>query len=130
MNKNNYFSIKDSAKILGLSVKALYARTNNKKYKDCFVTIPNMKKSFLFYKKECIEKELNNRITEEDKANFTEFYYEVIDILSNGHLEDMEKCQEAEDKLKKILKKELSNDYIITKIIKCNHVNQEELKKF
>ena len=131
------FTIKEASKILGISIKTLYARANNDNYKQCFYIMPDLRKSFLYYRKACIDEELNNRITNKDKSEFTDFYYSVIKILTNGNLSDFDKCDEAEKELSNLIKellkkkdKEGNIDYFASKIIDCNPTNRKELIEF
>jgi len=130
--KEKVYSIKKASEILGVSDKTLYARLKNEKYIKCFIIVPNAKKNFIYYKTECVEKELNNKMTNKDKSDFTTFYYEIVDaVIDKYHLNFLD---DGEKKLKKILNDKLADydnkKYLIAKIIDCNPATKDEMKNF
>jgi len=125
------YPITEASKILGISRKTLYARLKNEKYKPCFVIVPNLKKGFIFYKKECIEKEIKNKITEKDKIEFTDYYFSILEKISQkNNFNNSINYSKEEKFLKKLLKDVIDNRYTIEKIIQCNPINKEELEYF
>ena len=134
MGKEKVYSIKDTSKILGLTKKALYARLKNEKYKKCFVIVPNLKKNFLFYKAKCVEEELANKITEKEKKEFTDFYFQILFEFSKKMGFSKNDIVNSEKELRKKLREKLKNKdnkkYLINKIITCSPVNKKELDFF
>ena len=126
--KQKVYTLKDASKILGLSVKTLYARIKSEKYKHCFVIVKDAPKQFLYYKAECIEKELNNRVNERDKAKLIDLYFEVADLLEDKGFDSQ---KEIRKKIKIHLNEtDKDNKYLIDKILNCNPVDKDELNYF
>jgi len=132
--KEAVYSIAEASKILGISRKTLYARVHNEKYKKCFVIVPDIKTSFIYYKKHCIEEELNNKVTEKEKFDFTSYYYDIFEKATINE-EDIDK---KENIFKKIITQELKEinyqekniHYITKKIVLCNPSTKKELELF
>jgi len=131
--KETVYSIAEASKILGVSKKTLYARVNNEKYKKCFVFVPDIKTSFIFYKKSCIEEELSAKVTEKEIIDFTGYYYDVFEKVTLKE-EDIEKKEEM---FKKIITEELKKInyegdiyYTVKKFTLCKPATKDELETF
>jgi hypothetical protein len=121
------FTITEAAKILGLSRKTLYVRLKNPNYKDCFVVNLNKKHGFLFYKADCVEKELNEKVSSEETYKFTNYYYEVLEKIQDKKNLSI---NEAENFLKKQIRKRIKVYSKFKRFINCNIKKRKELEEF